>query len=200
VLASANQNKYLEIKKLLKPLRGALYTASDLGCTERIFEIGNSFEENAIIKARFVTSKLKVLALADDSGLLVKALNGSPGLYSARYAGLCADDLCRNSKLLQEMNGIPFEHRQAIFVCVIVCYRLDGAVLTSHGYLEGRIAFKAYGKNGFGYDPIFELPTQKLTLAMLNSNEKNIVSHRAEALRKLIPKINNFVKGVSVGV
>jgi XTP/dITP diphosphohydrolase len=194
-LASANQGKRREIEALLAPLGLSVRTAAELGFTEDVPETGDTFAENALLKARAVAQALGRPALADDSGLAVEALGGAPGVLSARYAGPGATDQERNAKLLQEMEGIPPERRGAAFVCVMACVRPDGAELTSEGRLAGRIALAPAGDNGFGYDPVFELPGRGLTVAMLSAEEKNAISHRGRALAALAPRIKDFLMG-----
>ncbi len=194
VLASANPGKRREIEALLAPLGIAAPTAAELGFTEEVAETGTTFEENALLKARTVAAALGLPALADDSGLVVEALGGAPGVLSARYAGEGATDAERNAKLLREMASVPAEKRGAAFVCVMACVRPDGAALIGQGRLEGRIALAPRGENGFGYDPVFELPERGLTVAMLEAAEKNAISHRGRALRDLVPRIKVFLQ------
>lgn len=192
-LASANQGKRREIAALLEPMGISVRTAAELGFSEDVPETGDTFAENALIKARAVAQALGRPALADDSGLAVEALGGAPGVLSARYAGPGATDAERNAKLLAELAGLPPEHRGAAFVCVMACARPDGAALTAEGRLEGRIALAPAGDNGFGYDPVFELPERGRTVAMLSAEEKNAISHRGRALRDLAPRIKDFL-------
>jgi XTP/dITP diphosphohydrolase len=194
VLASTNPGKRREIAALLEPLGIEVVTAQELGFTEEIAETGDSFAANAEIKARAVAFALNLPALADDSGLTVEALKGAPGVYSARYAGDGADDAANNAKLLREMAAVPLERRGAAFVCVMVCCRPDGRLLSTQGRLEGRIAGKADGQGGFGYDPIFELPDRGLTVARLSTEQKNAISHRGQALRALVESIGEFLR------
>lgn len=194
-LASANQGKRREIEALLAPMGISVRTAAELGFTEDVPETGDTFAANALIKALAVARALGRPALADDSGLAVEALGGAPGVLSARYAGPGATDAERNAKLLAELKGVPPERRGAAFVCVMACARPDGATLTAEGRLEGRIALAPAGDNGFGYDPVFELPGRGVTVAMLNAAEKNAISHRGRALAALAPRIRDFLKG-----
>ncbi len=194
VLASTNPGKRREIEALLAPLGIEVATARELGFNEDIEETGQTFAANAELKARAVARALNLPALADDSGLCVEALGGAPGVYSARYAGDGADDAANNAKLLGEMAGIPPERRGAAFVCVMVCCRPDGRLLTTQGRLEGRIALAPDGAGGFGYDPVFELPQRGLTVARLSTGEKNAVSHRGQALRAMVERIGEFLR------
>lgn len=193
VLASTNPGKRREIEALLAPLGIGVATAAELGFTEEIAETGDTFQENARLKACAVARALGLPALADDSGLAVQALGGAPGVYSARYAG-GGGDAANNAKLLAEMAGTPPERRGAAFICVMVCCRPDGRILQTQGRLEGRIALAADGQGGFGYDPVFELPQRGLTVARLSTEEKNAVSHRGQALRAMVAQIEEFLR------
>jgi XTP/dITP diphosphohydrolase len=150
-----------------------------------IVEDGTSFTENALKKARGISNLTGEMVLADDSGLEVAALQGAPGIYSARYAGKDADDQQNIRKLLDEMKGVPAENRGAAFRCVLVLYRPDGSYDSFEGSWEGRIAEKPAGEGGFGYDPVFLLPDRGLTVARLSPEVKNAISHRAQAFAKL---------------
>jgi XTP/dITP diphosphohydrolase len=147
-------------------------------------ENGATFAENALIKAQAAAAFSGYTALADDSGLAVTALDGAPGVYSARYAGPGADSAANNAKLLLELAFIPSAQRQATFVCVIALASPDGSYEIAEGKVEGMILTELRGQNGFGYDPLFYLPQHYKTMAELNSKEKNRLSHRAQALEK----------------
>ncbi|MCB2184953.1 MAG: XTP/dITP diphosphatase [Deltaproteobacteria bacterium] len=194
VLASGNAGKRREIEAICAPLGIVVRTAAELGFTEDIPETGDTFEENARLKACAVAQALGRPALADDSGLVVAALGGRPGVYSARYAGRSHDDLANNRKLRQEMAEVPDGSRQAAFVCVMCCCRRGGLVLQARGTLEGVIAREPAGENGFGYDPLFFLPERGLTVAQLPAGEKNQISHRARALAALAPQLADFLQ------
>jgi XTP/dITP diphosphohydrolase len=194
VLASTNPGKRREIAALLGPLGIEVVTARELGFGDEIAETGATFAANAELKARAVATALGLPALADDSGLVVEALGGAPGVYSARYAGERADDAANNAKLLAELAGVPPERRGAAFVCVMVCCRPDGRRLSTQGRLEGRIALAPDGQGGFGYDPVFELPGRGLTVARLSTEEKNAISHRGQALREMVAGIGEFLR------
>ncbi|MBI5523313.1 MAG: RdgB/HAM1 family non-canonical purine NTP pyrophosphatase [Desulfarculus sp.] len=193
VLASTNPGKRREIEALLNPLGIEVATAAELGFGEEIAETGATFAENAQLKACAVARALNLPALADDSGLTVQALGGAPGVFSARYAG-GGGDAANNAKLLSEMAGLPLEKRGAAFVCVMLCCRPDGLMLVTQGRLEGRIALAADGEGGFGYDPVFELPDQGLTVARLSTGQKNAISHRGQALRDMVAQIGEFLR------
>jgi len=155
---------------------------SDIPETE---ENGKTFTENALKKARFYSTYFDQLTLADDSGLEVKSLKGMPGVYSARYAGERASPQENNRKLLREMEGIPTSKRGARFKCVMALVSTDGKEAVTEGVCTGRIGFKEEGKRGFGYDPLFVLPNYGKSMAQLSIEEKNRISHRGKALRKL---------------
>jgi len=195
VLASNNRGKLAEIRALCAPLGMEVVTAAELGFTQEVPETGETFEDNARLKAVAVSGALGRPALADDSGLVVAALHGAPGVMSARYAGPEADDAANNAKLLAALEGVPLEQRGAAFVCVMLCRRPDGAELIARGRLEGRIARQPAGSGGFGYDPVFELPERGLTVAQLEPGAKNAISHRGQALRELAQGIGEFLRG-----
>jgi len=199
-LASGNQGKQAEIAALCAPMGIEVVTAAELGFTEEVPETGESFEDNARLKAVAVSQALGRPALADDSGLVVEALDGAPGVHSARYAGPGADDAANNAKLLAALEGVPPERRGAAFVCVMLCRRPYGAELIASGRLEGRIAIEPAGEAGFGYDPVFELPERGLTVAQLEPGAKNAISHRGQALRELAAGIKEFLQGGSFRV
>jgi len=155
---------------------------SDIPETE---ENGKTFTENALKKARFYSTYFDQLTLADDSGLEVKSLKGMPGVYSARYAGERASPQENNRKLLREMEGIPTSKRGARFKCIMALVSTDGKEAVTEGVCTGRIGFKEEGKRGFGYDPLFILPNYGKSMAQLSIEEKNRISHRGKALRKL---------------
>ncbi len=193
VLASGNQGKRREIAALLEPLGIVVRTAAELGFSEEIEETGDTFLANAQLKACGVAAALGRPTLADDSGLEVAALDGAPGVYSARYAGPECSDAANNAKLLAALENVPDERRRAAFVCVMVCCLPDGRILTSQGRLEGLIRRTPQGHNGFGYDPLFELPGRGLTTAQLSTEDKNAISHRGQALRTMVSQIAGFL-------
>jgi XTP/dITP diphosphohydrolase len=176
----------------LKDLDLGILTLNDFPDVPDIEEDGKTFTENAFKKARFYSKYFGKLTLADDSGLEVDILNGMPGIYSARYAGKGATHRENNQKLLREMEGIPISERGARFRCVIAIVSQDGREAISDGFCKGRIGFKEVGKKGFGYDPLFILPQYGKTMAQLSIEEKNRISHRGKALRKLRKILNNF--------
>jgi XTP/dITP diphosphohydrolase len=183
-----------EIRKALGDLGFCIHALSDFPSIPEIEEDGKSFTENALKKARFYSKYFNKPALADDSGLEVDALNGMPGIYSARYAGEEASHRENNQKLLREMKGIPISKRRAKFRCVIALVSPEGLETVTEGSCRGRIGFKGVGKKGFGYDPLFILPQVGKSMAQLSVEEKNRISHRGKALRRLRKTIKNFLK------
>jgi len=186
VLASGNEGKRREIAALLAPLQLTLVTQRELGIAAAD-ETAPSFVENALLKARAACLGSGLPALADDSGLLVDALGGAPGVRSARYAGERADDAANVRQLLAALEGVPAAARGARFVCVLVALRgaEDADPLIARGEWHGRIAAQARGGEGFGYDPVFEVPALGLTAAELAPARKNALSHRGQALAQL---------------
>ncbi len=196
VLATRNKGKIKELSALLKDfditVKG-LDAYPDIG---DIPETGNTFEENARIKAKAVSQATGLVALADDSGLAVDALSGAPGVYSSRYSGEDATDEKNNLKLLAELDSIAKPQRTARFICVVVAMNPNGSSIQARGEWEGRIATKLSGQNGFGYDPLFFDPKLGKTSAQLTAKEKNARSHRGRALAALLKQWPSFWKGV----
>ena len=193
LVATKNLGKVREIRKALKGFELRIYTLSDFPDVPEIREDRKSFTENALKKGRFYSKYLGKLAIADDSGLEVDALGGLPGIHSARYAGERASNRENNRKLLKEMEGIWLSKRGAKFRCVIAMVSPDGREAIAEGTCKGRIGFKEVGKKGFGYDPLFILPQYGKTMAQLSIEEKNRISHRGKALRKLRRIIETFM-------
>lgn len=191
VLASGNSGKLREIQAVLDQQRFQLLKQSEFNVPD-VAETGTTFVENAIIKARHASQLTGLPALADDSGIEVDALNGAPGVYSARYAGEHGANDANNTKLLQEMKNVADAQRTARFLCVIVYMRHaeDPMPLIFEGAWEGEILHELSGANGFGYDPLFYVPTHGCSSAELDPAEKNRISHRAQALQKLITALN----------
>jgi XTP/dITP diphosphohydrolase len=183
VIATRNKGKTSEIKALLKDFPVEIRNLDDFGPIPEVEEDGESFDENAYKKASFTARILGYPALADDSGLSVEALDGAPGVHSARYAGKSAADEQKCAKILEEMQG-KF-NRKAAFECVISIAVPTGAALTYQARCEGLISDKPLGSNGFGYDPIFYYPPLKKSFAELTQEEKNQVSHRGKALKEV---------------
>lgn len=188
VLATGNGGKLREFQQMLGAQSIEFITQRSLGVDDAD-ETGQSFVENAIIKARHASQISGLPAMADDSGLEVDALKGRPGIYSARYAGVGASDTENNSKLLSELTSVPEQERGARFQCVIVFMRYadDPMPFICQGTWEGRILLAAQGDNGFGYDPLFFVPTHGCASAQLDPSIKNDISHRGQALRTLLP-------------
>ena len=186
VLASGNAGKLLELRAMLADLPLTVLPQRELGVDD-VPETGTTFVENALIKARHASQVTGLPALADDSGLIVDALGGAPGLYSARYAGSPTDDAANNAKLLQALDGLPEARRTARFYAVIVLLRHadDPQPLIAEGSWEGRILDAPRGANGFGYNPVFLDPARGLTAAEMPPEQKNRISHRALALQAL---------------
>ncbi|MEI3276902.1 MAG: XTP/dITP diphosphatase [Evtepia sp.] len=180
VLASHNKKKMVEMKTILSAMGVEVLSQADVGVDLEPEETGTTFAENAAIKAQAVMEATGLPAIADDSGLMVDALNGEPGVYSARYGGPGLDDTGRWQLLLKNMEGI--ENRTCKFVSVICCCFPDGQQLSARGECPGILAHGPTGDGGFGYDPIFYLPELGKTMAQLTPEEKNKISHRAKAL------------------
>lgn len=190
VLASKNPHKLVEISKITEKFGFDLILQSELGVDIDVEENGTTFEENSLIKAKAVMEATGLPALADDSGIAVEALNGEPGIYSARYGfDPSLDDWGRLLLLLKNMEQVPEGSRQAKFVCVITMVTPDGQVIQARGEAHGELLRQAVGTGGFGYDPIFYYPPLGKTFAELSPDEKNQVSHRAEALKRFNKKL-----------
>lgn len=196
VLASHNRGKIAELDRLLHEELGDLIilkSLDDIGFFEDIEENGITFAENALIKANAIAAR-GYIALADDSGLLVDALDGAPGVYSARYAGEHGDDAANNALLLERLAGV--KNRHAAFVCTFACVFPDGrAPIVAEGCLEGEILDAPRGTGGFGYDPLFYYPPLGKTLAELDRAEKNSISHRGAAVRAFAAQLLAVMKG-----
>ncbi|MBI5453728.1 MAG: XTP/dITP diphosphatase [Deltaproteobacteria bacterium] len=183
VIATKNRGKARELGEMLKGLEVEVLSLADFPSVALPPEDGDTFTENALIKARAVFEATGLPSLADDSGLVVDALDGRPGIYSARYAGRNATDEDNYRKLLGELEGVPLGKRAARFVCALA-YKDKVREEVFEGELCGRIAARPRGENGFGYDPVFEVERLGRTAAELSPGEKNAISHRAEALRR----------------
>lgn len=191
VLASGNKGKVREINQILAGLDIEVVPQTEFDVPE-IEETGLTFVENAILKARNAAQLTGLPAIADDSGLEVDALKGEPGIYSARYAGAGASDEENLQKMLSEMEGVPESQRTARFQCLMVYMEHGGdpTPVICQGTWEGRITTEPRGENGFGYDPVFYVPDHDCTSAQLSSDEKNSLSHRGQALRKLVDALS----------
>ena len=184
VLASKNKHKLEEISKITEKFGFELILQSQLGVDIDVEETGTTFEENSFIKAEAVMKATGMVAMADDSGICVDALNGDPGVYSARYGfDETLDDWGRLQLLLKNMEAVPDGERQAKFVCVITLVTPDGQTIQARGEIHGELLREPRGENGFGYDPIFYYPPYGVTTAEMSPEDKNQVSHRANALK-----------------
>ena len=190
VLASKNPHKLVEISKITEKFGFDLVLQSELGVDIDVEETGTTFEENSLLKAEAVMKATGLPALADDSGIAVDALNGEPGIYSARYGfDESLDDWGRLLLLLKNTEHVPDGQRQAQFVCVISFVTPDGQVIQARGEIHGELLRAPVGENGFGYDPIFYYPPAGMSTAQMPSEEKNKVSHRANALNVFYEKL-----------
>ncbi|NTW06593.1 MAG: XTP/dITP diphosphatase, partial [Syntrophaceae bacterium] len=176
VFASGNEGKVKEISSMLSETEIELVSLNNYKDVPEIVEDGSSFQENALKKAKIICEFTGETTLADDSGLMVDALNGEPGIYSSRYAGIKSTDRENNAKLLSHLKNVPAEKRTAAFHCSLILYRKDGTFESFEGKWEGRIIEEERGTNGFGYDPLFWVPELKKTAAELPSDIKNKVS------------------------
>lgn len=190
VLASNNRGKIREFNELLTDLEIEVHPQGEFGVPE-VEETGLTFVENAILKARHASLHTGLPAIADDSGIEVDALNGAPGIYSARYAGAGAGDAANVEKLLEALQEVPEAERTARFQCLLVYMRhgSDPTPIICQGTWEGRILFEPVGENGFGYDPVFHVPTHICSAAELPADVKNALSHRGQALRQLVSRL-----------
>lgn len=186
LVATHNQGKVREYRELLAELPLEVTYLDAEGITLEVEETGATFEENARLKAVTYAAASGLWTWADDSGLQVDALDGAPGVFSARYAGVGATDADRYRKLLDALTGISWDQRTARFRCTVALATPDGVVRTADGVCEGVIAFGPAGDNGFGYDPVFYMPDQNATMAQLPAELKNQVSHRARASQKAL--------------
>lgn len=186
ILASSNPHKIEEIYDILKTLEYKILSMKEVGLGDMdIVEDGDTFEANSLIKAKAVYEATKMPAIGDDSGLMVDYLNGAPGVYSARYSGEDKNYDANNEKLLRELDGVPMDKRSARFVTVITLMFSPEDIVVARGEVHGFIGESLKGSNGFGYDPLFIVPEKGKTFAELSSEEKNSISHRANALVKL---------------
>ena len=183
IFATGNEGKMREVRMILGDLGAEILSLKEAGIQAEAEENGTTFEENAVIKAKEIMEKTGALVLADDSGLEVDALNGEPGIYSARYMGHETSYHIKNKNLIERLEGKTGEERSARFVCAIAACFPDGRVLITRGTMEGQIGYEEKGENGFGYDPIFYLPEYQCYSGELPLEEKNKLSHRGKALR-----------------
>lgn len=190
VLGTGNRKKRFELEQLLAALPLRLATLADFPEAIEVDETGTTFAENAALKAGQQARRLKQWVLAEDSGLSVEALGGAPGVWSARYAGLPSDDERNNAKLMADLEGVPAARRHAWYTCHVCLANPEGEIVAqSVGECHGRIVSERRGISGFGYDPYFELPEYHLTFAELGLEVKGVLSHRARAIRKILPQL-----------
>ena len=192
IFATGNKNKMIEIRMILADLGCKILSQKEAGIQADVVEDGQTFEENALIKATTIADIARkmpeyknAVVLADDSGLEIDALNKEPGIYSARYMGEDTSYDIKNQALIDRLEGVPDEKRTARFVCTIAAALPDGSTEVVRGTMEGRIGYEITGENGFGYDPIFYLPQFGCSSAELEPEKKNELSHRGEGLRKM---------------
>ncbi len=184
VFASSNKGKIKEIRQLLEPQGIAVLTLLDIGFTDEIAETGETFEENARIKASAICRFSGLPAVSDDSGICIDALDGAPGVLSARYLGEDTPYEVKNRMVLEQLADVPDAKRTARYECCVCCVFLDGSEIVTHGTCEGVLAHEPKGGNGFGYDPIFMVGDK--TMAQLTDDEKNSISHRAKAVAAFV--------------
>ncbi len=193
VFASKNAHKLQELQDILSAQGVEVILESAAGVDVEVEETGTTFEENSLLKARAVMEASGLPAIADDSGLMVDALNGAPGVYSARYGGPGLDDAGRYRLLLENMRGVL--DRKCRFVSAITLCMPSGDIVTARGECPGTLAYAPQGENGFGYDPIFFVPEKKKTFAQLTAEEKNAISHRGRALQLFQEKLSAYLAG-----
>ena len=192
VLATHNPGKLKEMGAILARFGVEVVSPKDLGLTVDVEETGTTFADNAMLKAKAICAAAQLPAIADDSGLCVDALNGGPGVYSARYGGEGLDDRGRYMLLLNNMRGQTT--RAAHFACAIACAFPNGDTLTAEGRCDGTIAFAPMGEGGFGYDPVFFVPEKAKTFGQLTAEEKSAISHRGRALESFVGKLETYLK------
>lgn len=184
IIASNNKHKLIEIKEILGDCFSSIQSMAEAGINHETIEDGNTFYENALKKAKEIAEISGCCALADDSGICADALDGKPGIYSARFCGHHGDDQANNDLLLELLKDK--DNKKANYTCAIVLVTPDGKIYSAEEYMYGEITENAAGENGFGYDPIFYLPEFKKTAAEITPEQKNSISHRGKALRKLL--------------
>ena len=197
IMATGNQNKVREIREMLEGSDIEIISMKEAGITADIEENGATFEENAVIKAEAIRDLSGQMVLADDSGLMIDAMDGGPGVHSARFMGEDTSYDIKNAAILKELENVPEEKRGARFVCAMALAfpEKDGMKPETkiyRGVFEGRIAYEAKGENGFGYDPIFFVPSRNMTSAELSPEEKNATSHRGNALRQVVEALRQL--------
>jgi XTP/dITP diphosphohydrolase len=194
IFATKNKGKIREIQSILKNTPFEVISMEDAGITLDVEETGITFEENAIIKAKEIMLYSNSIVMADDSGLEIDCLNKEPGVYSARYGGENTSYDIKNQMILDRMKDIPEKERTSRFVCVIATAFPDGKIITTKGTIEGRIAMKPRGTEGFGYDPIFYVPEYACTTAEMPADLKNKISHRGQALEAMKKELLKYIQ------
>ena len=191
IFATKNRGKIKEINMIMKDTRYEVISMEDAGINIEIIEDGNTFEDNAIIKATKVMKVAGCIVMADDSGLEIDYLDGAPGIYSARFGGEDTPYNIKNKMIIDKLDGLAKKDRTARFVCAIATAYPNGDILVSRGTVEGYIIDEERGHNGFGYDPIFYVPEYNCTTAEMNNELKNKISHRGKALNNMKTKMEN---------
>lgn len=194
IFATTNEGKMKEIKAILSDLNVEIVSLKEAGIHVNIVEDGDTFEENAIIKANTIMELTGEIVLADDSGLEVDAMDKEPGIYSARFLGEGTSYDIKNQHILDKLKDVEQEDRSARFVCVIACAMPGGEILTKRATIEGFIGYEITGSNGFGYDPIFWIPEYNNTLAQISLEQKNEISHRGKALMEMREELKKKLK------
>jgi XTP/dITP diphosphohydrolase len=193
IFATGNKDKMREIKEIMADCPVEIRSMKEAGISVDIVEDGETFEENARIKARAIAEQTDAIVLADDSGLEIDYLNKEPGVYSARYMGEDTSYDIKNRNLIERLEGVPKEARTARFVCAIAAVLPDGQELVTRQTMEGYIGYEPEGENGFGYDPIFYLDEFGCSSATLSPEQKNAISHRGKALRAMKDMLKNYI-------
>ena len=194
IIATKNKGKAKDFEAIFHPFGFEVLTLHDVADDMDVEETGTTFEENAILKAEALAERLQTFVIADDSGLAIDALDGAPGVYSARYAGMDKSDEANMEKVLSELAHVPDEKRTARFCCAIALAGPNMETRTAFGTCEGVIAHERKGTNGFGYDPIFYVPTLGKMMAELQPSEKAAISHRGNAIKQIETELPNLLK------
>lgn len=195
IFATGNAGKMREVKAILADLNMEVLSMKEAGVCAEAEENGTTFAENAVIKAKDIAVKVPdAIVMADDSGLVVDALNGEPGIYSARYLGEDTPYSIKNANIIERLEGLPVEERTARFMCAIAAVLPDGSVFTTEGAIEGYIGYEERGNGGFGYDPIFMVPEYGCSTAELSAEAKNAISHRGKALSAMKIKLQEALE------
>jgi len=192
VIATHNNHKVTEFKRILEPLSIEVMSQKDAGIDVEVIEDGTTFAQNAQIKAQAVSKAANCVAIADDSGICIDAFDGGPGIYSARFLGEDTPYTEKNAIILDRLKDVPVEKRGARYVCAICCVFPNGDVISTEGICEGKIGYQPKGQNGFGYDPIFMVGD--LTLAEITDGEKDKISHRGVALKKFVKELKMYLQ------